>query len=76
MKKDGKRLLGIEKGKVGDVIGVRVFFGDVDLVLVVFELERGKFDDLILKIGSLDSLKISNYIFILGFFCWGGKVVF
>ena len=75
LKKDGKRLLGTEKGKVGDVTGVRVFSGDVDSALVAFEPERGKSDDPTLKIGSLDSLKISNYIFISGFLRRGGKVV-
>ena len=74
LKKDGKRLLGTEKGKVGDVTGVRVFSGDVDSALVAFEPERGKSDDPTLKIGSLDSLKISNYIFISGFLRRGGKI--
>lgn len=74
---EGKVRLCIEKdGKFWDAVIVKIFFCIIDMVLVIFKLEMEKCNYWVLKIGNLDSFRIGSFIFIYGFFCWGGVLVF
>lgn len=68
LKEKEKNYIEIKDSKCWLIKEIKICFLGIDLVLLIFKFEGDKCNYLLLKIGNLESLKIYNFIYILGYF--------